>query len=86
VVRGLGCRSFASVTKEKGPSAAGEGVTSAIDSASSILAVGGGVGDQADGVEGAGGAGLALGIAAVIAAWRLVRKCFLKGQESSVAM
>jgi hypothetical protein len=84
----LGCSSFAvdSVAREKGPSAAGEGVTSAMASTSSILAVGGGVGDHAEGVEGAGGAGVVVGMAALIAARRLVWKCFLSGQESSVEM
>jgi hypothetical protein len=74
------------MTREKGPSAAGDGVMSAMSCTSSILAVGGGVGDHADGVDGAGGAGVVVGIAALIAARRLVQKCFLRGQESSVAM
>jgi hypothetical protein len=82
---GCGVRAACSTSemREKGPSAAGEGVTSAIAVGSSIRAVGGGVGDQAEGVDGAGGAG---GTAAVIAARRLERKCFLRGHESSVAM
>lgn len=77
------------LARVNGPWAAGEGVMSVIAAGSSIRVVGGGVGDHEDGVEGAGVLGRGLGVGAtvaVMAALREERKCFRKGQDSSVAM
>jgi hypothetical protein len=76
-----------SETRVKGPCVVGEGVMSSMAEGSSMRAVGGGgVGDHAEGVEGAGGRGAVGVTVASMAAQRLVRKCLRRGHDSSVAM